>query len=128
VATFLPSLGYLALRAEVGILPAYIGGTFEAMPKGTALPRSRALTVAFGPFLSRELLVELIDGLPQQEAWRLCAALTQRVVENLRDGIATRLDVVAVRAAWNGEELGALPRGKRALVAVPDTVTRRGAP
>jgi long-chain acyl-CoA synthetase len=128
VATFLPSLGYLALRAEVGILPAYIGGTFEAMPKGAALPRSRSLTVAFGPFLSRELLVELIAGLPQQEAWRLCAALTQRVVENLRDGMATRLDVAAVRAAWNGEELGVLSQGRRALVAVPDTVTRRGAP
>ena len=27
---------------------------------------------------------------PQQEAWRLVAAFTQRVVENLRDGVATR--------------------------------------
>ena len=46
LADFLPSLGYLALRAEVGILPAYIGGTFASMPKGAALPRSRASSSA----------------------------------------------------------------------------------
>jgi long-chain acyl-CoA synthetase len=118
MADFLPSLGYLALRAEVGILPSYIGGTFEAMPKGATLPKSRALTVAFGPFLSRELLVELATGLPQQEAWRLCAALTQRVVENLRDGVATRIDLRAVRAAWDGEQLGPLATGGRPVAVL----------
>jgi len=41
MAEFLPSLGYLALRAEVGVLPAHVGGTFEALPKGTAVPRTR---------------------------------------------------------------------------------------
>ena len=56
MAEFLPSLGYLAMRAEVGVLPAHIGGTFEALPKGAAVPRTRELTVAFGPFLSREWL------------------------------------------------------------------------
>jgi 1-acyl-sn-glycerol-3-phosphate acyltransferase len=118
MADFLPSLGYLALRAEVGILPAYVGGTFESMPKGTALPRQRALSVSFGPFLSAELLKEITAGLPHQEAWRLIAALTQRVVENLRDGVSTRLEVSAVRAAWDGERLGSLAR-PRQLKALP---------
>ena len=54
MADFLPSLGYLAMRAEVGILPAHVGGTFEALPKGAAVPRARELTVSFGPFLSRD--------------------------------------------------------------------------
>ena len=31
------------------------------------------------------------------------AAFTQRVVENLRDGVATQLDAEAARAAWDGE-------------------------
>jgi long-chain acyl-CoA synthetase len=106
LAEFLPSLGYLALRAEVGILPAHVAGSFQALPKGTAVPRARALTVSFGPFLSPDWLAALAAGLPQQEAWRLVAAFTQRVVENLRDGVATALDVDAVRSAWDGRALG----------------------
>jgi hypothetical protein len=84
--------------------------------------------VAFGPFLSRERIIELTEGLPQQEAWRLCAALTQRIVENLRDGVSSRLDIGAVRAAWNGERLGQLPEGGRRVPARAETATRRGAP
>jgi len=118
MADFLPSLGYLALRAEVGIVPAHVGGTHEAMPKGAALPRKRELTVSFGPFLSIELLKEITAGLPQQEGWRLIAALTQRIVENLRDGVATRLDTRVVRAAWNGQELGTLAPPRK-LTALP---------
>ena len=106
MADFLPSLGYLAMRAEVGILPAHIAGTFEALPKGTAVPRARELTVSFGPFLARDWLAALTEGLSAQEAWRLVAAFTQRVVENLRDGVATALDVDAARAAWDGRALG----------------------
>jgi long-chain acyl-CoA synthetase len=106
LAEFLPSLGYLALRGEVGILPAHVAGSYEALPKGTAIPRARDLTVSFGPFLGAEWLADLTAGLPQQEAWRLVAAFTQRAVENLRDGIATALDVEAIRSAWDGKLLG----------------------
>jgi len=124
LAEFLPSLGYLALRAEVGILPAHIAGSFESLPKGTAVPRARALTVSFGPFLSVDWLVTLTKGLSQQESWRLVAAFSQRAVENLRDGVATALDADAARDAWDGRVLGPiavrtrLPR-RRALRSVP---------
>jgi len=123
MADFLPSLGYLALRAEVGVLPAHVAGTFDALPKGTAVPRSRDLTVSFGPFLSREWLVTLTEGLAAQEAWRLVAAFTQRVVENLRDGVATTLDADAARTAWDGKTLGPIAvrpvRRRRVLRSVP---------
>jgi len=108
IADFLPSLGYLAMRAGVGILPAYIGGTYEALPKGSAIPRGRALRVLFGPFLSVDFLRALTAGLSQQEGWRLGAALTQRIVENLRDGVTPRSDLASVRAAWTGDRLGAV--------------------
>jgi len=108
LAEFLPSLGYLALRAEVGILPAYIAGTHEALPKGSAVPRQRQLGVTFGSFLSIDLLRTLTAELPHQEGWRLVAAVTQRIVENLRDGQSTRLEPAIIRAAWDGERLGAL--------------------
>jgi long-chain acyl-CoA synthetase len=119
---FLPSLGYLALKAGSGILPAHIAGTFAALPKGSAVPRSRELKVRFGPFLSLDLLLALTKGLPQQEAWRLCSALTQRVVEHLRDGKAVMLDVPAIRAAWDGSKLGPLvrlPSARRAVTGKP---------
>jgi long-chain acyl-CoA synthetase len=123
MAEFLPSLGYLAMRAEVGVLPAHVAGSFEALPKGTAVPRSRQITVSFGPFLAREWLATLTDGLPAQEGWRLVAAFVQRVVENLRDGVATLLDVDAARAAWDGRALGPVavhpPRRRRVLRSVP---------
>ena len=124
LAEFLPSLGYLALRAGVGILPAHIAGSFESLPKGSAIPRARELTVSFGPFLTADWLASLTKGLPQQESWRLSAAFTQRAVENLRDGVATALDADAARAAWDGSKLGPIavraksPR-RRALRSVP---------
>jgi long-chain acyl-CoA synthetase len=124
MADFLPSLGYLALRAEVGILPAHIAGSFASLPKGAAMPRSRDLTVSFGPFLTIDWLTGLTQGLPAQEAWRLVSAFTQRVVENLRDGVATALDAEAVRSAWDGKALGPIavrahaPR-RRFLRSVP---------
>ena len=88
------------------------------------MPRARELTVSFGPFLASEWLATLTAGLPQQEAWRLVAAFTQRVVENLRDGVATALDADAARAAWDGKVLGPVtvrartPR-RRILRSVP---------
>jgi long-chain acyl-CoA synthetase len=107
MAEFLPSLGYLALRSGVGLLPAHLAGTYQSMPKGAALPRSRELGVAFGPFLSIDMLRKLTEGLSSQESWRLIAALAQRIVENLRDGIPTRLDLDGARAGWDGHKLQA---------------------
>lgn len=117
MSEFLPSLGYVALRAERGILPAFVSGTFEALPKGKSVPRKRKVGVAFGPFLSYESLQKLVHGLPQQEGWRLVSVLVQRVVENLRDGVPNQLDLKEVRAAWDGTGLapGAEQRRVRQL-------------
>jgi long-chain acyl-CoA synthetase len=128
MADFLPSLGYLALRAEVGILPAYISGTYEALPKGTAVPKARDLCVAFGPFLDHGTLKELTAGLPHQESWRLVAAFVQRVVENLRDGVPNAVDVEAAREAWDGQKLGPIARGARGRKKPPRRRLLRSVP
>ena len=39
MADFKPSLGYLAMQNKCGILPMYLSGTHEAMPKGRYLPK-----------------------------------------------------------------------------------------
>jgi len=45
---FKPGLGLLALEAGVPIVPAYIHGTYAALPAGRLLPRRSRLTVRFG--------------------------------------------------------------------------------
>ena len=120
---FLPSLGYLALHADAGILPAYIEGAHDAMPVGATLPKKRDIGVLFGPFLTIDFLHQITQGMSHQEAWRLCSALTQRIVENLRDGVTPRFDAESVRAAWADEKLGPLSpppfrtRGRSSLKA-----------
>ena len=108
MAEFLPSLGYLALHSDAGILPAYIEGAHAAMPVGATIPKKRDLGVYFGPFLTIDFLRQLTNGMPHQEAWRMCSALTQRIVENLRDGVTPRFDVESVLAAWDGNNLAPL--------------------
>jgi long-chain acyl-CoA synthetase len=130
MAEFLPSLGYLALKAGSGILPAHVAGSFQALPKGGTIPRTRSLRVRFGPFLSPQFLHSSTEGLPQQEAWRLCTALTQRIVEHLRDAHSVVLDVGAIRAAWDGEQLGAIgpPPGSRVVARSGRSGVHPGAP
>src|SRR5207237_1249571 len=49
---FKPAIGYLAFAAGTDILPVYLEGTHEAMPKGSFLPdprKRKKLTVRIGP-------------------------------------------------------------------------------
>jgi hypothetical protein len=78
------------------------------MPVGATIPKKRDLGVYFGPFLTIDFLREITHGMSHQEAWRLCSALTQRIIENLRDGITPRFDAESVRAAWDSARLGTL--------------------
>jgi hypothetical protein len=78
------------------------------MPVGSTIPKKRDLGVHFGPFLTIDFLRQITAGMSHQEAWRMCSALTQRIVDNLRDGVTPRFDVASVRAAWDGEKLGPL--------------------
>jgi hypothetical protein len=60
---FKPSLGYLAMSNRCGILPMYLAGTHEAMPKGRYLPRRGERVAAYlGPYLSYDDVVKLATG------------------------------------------------------------------
>ncbi|HVA66938.1 MAG TPA: lysophospholipid acyltransferase family protein [Elusimicrobiota bacterium] len=56
MGTFKPSLGYMALNFEADVLPVYISGAFEALPRGKIVPRSRRLKAVFGPVISASAL------------------------------------------------------------------------
>src|SRR5205814_4814121 len=51
---FKASIGYLALANKVDVLPMYLDGTHDAMPKGSFLPRrdKREVAAHIGPLIS----------------------------------------------------------------------------
>jgi long-chain acyl-CoA synthetase len=104
---FKPIIGYLALACRVGILPVYVYGTYEAMPKGSTLIRSREQGARIGRYLAAEELEELTKGMPRAEAYRLIAALVRHSVENLRDGTRHAFDAQALRRRWKSERRAA---------------------
>ncbi|MEP6637147.1 MAG: AMP-binding protein, partial [Acidobacteriota bacterium] len=103
IADFKPVVGYLALASRVGILPVYLRGTYEAMPKGSNIIKSRDVGARIGRYLSIEQLEELTKGMARAEAYRLIAALVKHEVENLRDGTRIEFDAKALRKRWKAE-------------------------
>jgi len=106
LADFKPVLGFLALTARTGILPVYLHGTYEALPKGSNMLKSRDVTARIGRFLSAEELEEMTRGMSKSESYRLIAAFVRHQVENLRDGTRLDFDAKALRKRWRAERRG----------------------
>jgi long-chain acyl-CoA synthetase len=115
LADFKPVVGYLALHARVGILPMFLDGTYEAMPKGTTIIKNRNVGARIGRFLEIEELEEMTKGMPRAEAYRLIAARVRHEVVNLRDGTRGPFDAKAMRRQWKSER-------KRELAVVAEEV------
>jgi len=75
---FLPGIGQLLLRSGAPAVPAYIEGTFEALPRGRRMPKLRQITVTFGALEPIEALRAAGTGRTHEE--RISAALRERVV------------------------------------------------
>jgi long-chain acyl-CoA synthetase len=103
MADYKPVVGYLALHSRVGILPMYLEGTYEAMPKGTTIIKSRDIGARIGRFLPIEELEEMTKGMPRAEAYRLIAARVRHEVVNLRDRRRDQFDAKLLRRQWKGE-------------------------
>jgi long-chain acyl-CoA synthetase len=91
IRTFKGAIGHLALRHGVDILPVYLGGTFESMPRTAFVPMKRALNARIGPPLTSADLLRLTTNLRPLEAARRVADLSHRAVIALRDGGALDL-------------------------------------
>jgi long-chain acyl-CoA synthetase len=103
MADFKPVVGYLALASRVGILPVYLVGTHEAMPKGSNIIKNREVGARIGRFLAIEELEEMTKGMARAEAYRLIAARVKHEVENLRDQTRHSFDAKALRTRWKAE-------------------------
>jgi long-chain acyl-CoA synthetase len=86
VHEFKPIIGHLALAHEVDILPVYLGGTFDALPKGRSVPTKRAIVARIGPPLEVAELRRLTEGMRASAASRKVAELAHAAVIALRDG------------------------------------------
>jgi long-chain acyl-CoA synthetase len=96
---FKPTLGFLALTHHVDILPLYLHGTYQALPKGSIVPKGTKLEVRIGPPLSHDELVPRVRGMARSEGYRQVTALAERAVKALRDGKAFTLEAEPVQAA-----------------------------
>jgi long-chain acyl-CoA synthetase len=106
MAEFKPIIGYLSLHARVGILPIYLAGTHDAMPKGSTgstILKNRKIGARIGRYVSIEELEAMTQGMPRAEAYRLIAARIKHEVENLRDATRRSFDAQELRARWKAE-------------------------
>lgn len=91
IQEFKAVIGHLALAHDVDILPIYLGGTRQALPKGRSIPVRRDIVARIGPPLEIGELRRLTAGMKPAQASRKIAELAQLAVTTLRDGGALDL-------------------------------------
>jgi len=80
---FKPSLGYLAMRSRCGILPMFLAGTHEALPKGGWWLSSRDVGAHAGPFLDNDRLAAMTASMGRAQSYRAIANHCEGVVRRL---------------------------------------------
>ena len=91
IGEFKPLVGQLALETNVDILPLYLEGTFDAMPKGAILPKRRSVTVHIGAPIPMRTLKKHVEDKRISQSARIAARMAQHAVESLRDGTTFNL-------------------------------------
>ncbi|HYO73615.1 MAG TPA: 1-acyl-sn-glycerol-3-phosphate acyltransferase, partial [Archangium sp.] len=89
---FKPTLGYLALTYGVDVLPIYLKGAFEALPKGRMVPKSRELEAHIGPALTYEMLRAKTQGMARSESYRYATRLAEDSIQALAAGRVLSFD------------------------------------
>jgi 1-acyl-sn-glycerol-3-phosphate acyltransferase len=93
---FRRGVGYMALEASVDVLPVYIFGTFESMPKGNLLiPMQRRVGAIIGAPITREILRAATHGLSKNDAYRQVA----QILEKRMSGLQSQLESGRARRA-----------------------------
>ncbi|MFB6373876.1 MAG: 1-acyl-sn-glycerol-3-phosphate acyltransferase, partial [Bradymonadaceae bacterium] len=87
---FQSGLGYLVDEHDVDVLPMYIDGTYEALPKGQTLPSplKRNLRVYIGGVLEADELRERIAGAEGRDQFAAISDTTRDEILTLRDRAA----------------------------------------
>jgi long-chain acyl-CoA synthetase len=77
---FKAGFGFLALKLGVPIVPAYIAGSYQALPKGQRFPRRCSINVTFGKLLG-------IESYPVGEGRASNRQLYQEIADDVRSAI-----------------------------------------
>jgi long-chain acyl-CoA synthetase len=80
---FKPSIGYLALANQCDVVPMYLEGTHEAMPKGSLWPSKRRIAAHIGPTVRVEDLRAATAGAARAEQYREAARVVEAAVRRL---------------------------------------------
>lgn len=76
-----PGVGMLAVTSGAPVVPAYVSGTREALPKGAVWPRRSQVSVSFGPALH----FKAQQGSGRKERYREAAEEMMRGIAQLRE-------------------------------------------
>jgi 1-acyl-sn-glycerol-3-phosphate acyltransferase len=76
-----PGVGMLAVTSGAPVVPAYVSGTLEALPKGAAWPRRSQVSVSFGPALHFKVPI----GVGRKERYREAVEEMMRGIAQLRE-------------------------------------------
>jgi 1-acyl-sn-glycerol-3-phosphate acyltransferase len=82
--SFRPGVGYLQRRAQIPILPVYIEGTSDILPKGQTIPKGRRVQIFVGAPLRNEMLDGLVQGMRPSEAYVRIATETRNRIQTLQ--------------------------------------------
>ena len=98
MSDFKPSLGYLALANKIDVVPMYLEGTHDALPKGSLVPKNRDIAAHIGPLVTHERLKEATQGLSRSDAYREASRLVELEVRKLAPkGSINRTPMAAVK-------------------------------
>jgi long-chain acyl-CoA synthetase len=80
---FKPGIGVLGLELEVPIIPIYLRGTYESLPKGRSVPRPTRIEVRIGPAVDFSALKAQRGNGAQTELYRKAAGELRARIEAL---------------------------------------------
>ena len=82
-----PTLGYLALTYGVDMLPLYLEGTYEALPKGSVFPKqTRDSRSASAPRSASRSCAGAREGMARSESYRLVTRVAEEAVKRAARG------------------------------------------
>jgi len=79
-------VGQLSLETGVEILPMFLDGAHDILPKGSFVPKGSRLRVHIGPTINPKQIVSWLGDLKPSKVARVIAQIAQFAVEELRDG------------------------------------------
>ena len=91
---FKPGLGLLAYETGSAIVPAYINGTYHALPKGRNLPRKSRIRVTFG----KPIMPSSGHGVEETDA---TSGLEQETYRKLADAVRSEIEALSRSATQN---------------------------